>query len=153
VKRKIILTESQLKTVISHIINEEISDAVVFRKLAPRSKLTFGRHANMSVEDLIRLGKNHYLRWIYYNIEGLSFIDEILQKIGIITINNDYTIPKPGIDPEYGKEVEEMMVGRIPFKKRQHYRTKLKARAIGKKIVDAKKFSKQNLAWKNQGHR
>lgn len=151
--QKIIITESQLKTVIGHIINEEISDAVVFRKLAPKSKLTFGKHVGLSVEDIIRLGKKHYLRWIYYNIEGISFIDEVLQKIGIITSNNDYTIPKPGIDPEYGKEVEEMMVGRIPFRERQHYKTKLKAKAVGKKIIDAKKYSRGNLAWKNQGHR
>jgi hypothetical protein len=154
-KRVIRLTESELKSIIKKAIQE---DAVLFRKMTLKSKIMFGKFNGLSVEEIIRLGRRSYLRYLYYNIEGLTFMDDVLKIIGIISPDDfiysyNYTIPKPGKDPEYGKEVEELQIKKYSFDVKSHYKRKLKARAIGKKIVDAKKFSKQNLTWKNQGHR
>ena len=56
--RKIRLTESQLKSLISSLIDEpstlfeDVTSAVTFRKLAPKSKITFGKHKDLSVEEI-----------------------------------------------------------------------------------------------------
>ena len=53
-------------------------DVVKLRKLTERSTLNFGKFKGMKIGDLIKFNRLAYIRWIYYNIEGLSFIDDIL---------------------------------------------------------------------------
>ena len=56
-------------------------DVVRFRKLSYKSTLDFGKYKGFTVNDILNLGHTRYLRWVYFNFDMLSFIDEILDKI------------------------------------------------------------------------
>jgi hypothetical protein len=159
-KRVIRITESQLDGLIKRAIIKEIreskktiqEDAVLLRTMTDKSVINFGQFKGQTVGEILRLGKKAYLRYIYYNIEGLSFVDDILHEIGILTDKHDDRIEKPGKDPELGKKVEDGFAKHTPFRVKSHYKSKLKAREIGKSIVDKRQFSKGKMSWKNQGH-
>jgi hypothetical protein len=71
---------------------------MVFRTLAKRSVLGFGRHADLSVTQLLTMNNHSYLTWVYYNCSHISFNDEILEILGI---TKERQIKKPGVDPSY----------------------------------------------------
>jgi hypothetical protein len=161
-KKIIRITESQLDGLIERAILKEFrvkkqtidEDSILLRTLTRKSVMSFGKYKGQIIDEILRLGMHHYLRYIYYNLDGITFIDEILRQINIFNDHHDYRIPKPGKDPEYGKEIENILVNQYKtVKTMSHYKRKAKAREIGKRIVDAKKYGKGNLAWKNQGHR
>ena len=112
-KRKIRLTESQLNLIIKTIIQE---DAVLLKKLVLKSVINFGKYKGQTVEEILRLGKRSYLRFVYYNINGLSFVDDILKNIGIFGEKYDYRIEKPGTNPEFGKKLDEYYINHLPQK-------------------------------------
>ena len=58
-------------------------DVPLLRTLSFKSKLGFGKYADMTVYEIINLDKSDYLRWIYYNVNGISFNNEVLFKIRI----------------------------------------------------------------------
>jgi hypothetical protein len=77
-------------------------EVVSLRKLAYKSVLNFGKHADRSINQIIQLDKGYsYLIWMYYNCDRISFIDEILD----IVIPVEHRIEKPSKDPEKGKIV------------------------------------------------
>jgi len=148
-KRIIRITESDLHFIIKKIIKE---DVILLRKLVYKSKINFGQYKGQTVEEVMRLGKNGYLRYLYYNVEGISFIDEILKKIGVIGNNFDYSIKKPGKDPDMGKEINDRILKHLSLKQRSHIKKILKAKETGKYISDKAPYSKGNLQRWNQGH-
>jgi len=160
VKRIIRITESQLDGLIKRAILTEIrtsdktiqEDAVLLRTMTEKSVIHFGQHKGQTIEEILRLGKKAYLRYLYYNVEGISFTEDILRKIGIVTDAYDDRISKPGKDPEYGKEVEEHMFKHAGIITKNRVKSRAKAKGVASKIKDAKQFSRGNLAWKNQGH-
>jgi hypothetical protein len=160
-KKIIRITESQLDSLIKSRILNEIrasknaiqEDSILLRTMTEKSVLTFGQYKGQTIEEILRLGKRHYIRYLYYNVEGISFTEDILRKIGIITGQYDNRISKPGKDPELGRKIEDINAKNIPFKTKSDYRTILKAREVGNKyIVDRGQFSRGKLARKNQGH-
>jgi len=73
-----------------------MSTSVRLRTLALRSPLNFGRHHDMTVQqviDLMQIGGLRYLTWVYYNCSNISFNTEILD---ILCIKGDNVIEKPG---------------------------------------------------------
>jgi len=74
---------------------------VLLRKMTLKSAFTYGRHEGKTVQQLLDLHDTPYLRWAYFNIKSITFIDEILD---LIHIYPDYRIEKPGVDK--GKEQE-----------------------------------------------
>jgi hypothetical protein len=121
------------------------------RKLTKKSIINFGKYKGQTVEEILRLGKRSYLRYLYYNLEGITFIDEILDEIAIY---EDRRIPKPGKNPEYGTEIENLIFDKYasPLSK-YHYKSQAKAQDVHNKIVDGMKFGRGRLARQNQGHR
>lgn len=106
----------------------------LLRKLTLKSKLGFGKYLRYTqkdsktkdivdeytIQDILShdnsntiipniLGNEHsYLRWIYFQMENITFIDEILDELGIY---EKYRIKKPGKNPDLfnvlEKELEE----------------------------------------------
>ena len=90
-------------------------DSTILRKLSYRSMLTFGKYGELTVEEMLNLNRTRYLRWCYYNLERISFIDEILEKIGI---KGEYVICKPGKDSDLGLLLNKKMVESMHWKGR-----------------------------------
>jgi hypothetical protein len=78
-------------------------DVVKLRKLAHKSMWTYGKYDGYTVSNIIITNKI-YLLWAYYNLEKISFIDEILDDFAN-TYDNFKLIDKPGKDPDYYKSI------------------------------------------------
>lgn len=150
------LTESGLNSLIENIIQEQRAlneDAVLFRKMTPKSVFNFGRFKGHTVDDLLRIGNVTYLREIYFNIEGITFTDDILEAIGIYNEWDDFRIEKPGKDRELGQKVNDLKLTRSsPLRQKQ-----MQKRKVGKLVqhlkTDKSTFSRKNLQRWNQGHK
>ena len=73
-----------------------MSTSVRLRTLALASVMNFGRHQDMTVQQIIDFMKVNgvkYLTWCYYNCSNISFNAQILDILGIYEEN---TIQKPG---------------------------------------------------------
>jgi hypothetical protein len=59
-----------------------ISGATLLRKLTEKSILKFGRYHDIPIFKLLETFQGReYLIWVYYNCSGITFIDEILDKL------------------------------------------------------------------------
>lgn len=163
--KKILVTESQVRALVDNLFTEAEFEkssqifegdrpegAPILRKLALKSEIPFGEFKGIKVQQVIDIQRLPYLRWIYYNIEGLSFIDEVLDIIGI---PEEYRIKKPGTDPELGKILYQEKKDKMSFKKRSHVQRRIATRSRGKKMqskaYDKHTFSKGSMQAWNQG--
>lgn len=132
---------------------ETISNAVLLRKLTEKSKLKFGEYADLTVGDLLKIGKKKYLRWCYYHCSMITFIDEILD---ILSIRDDFLIEKPGKNIELFEKHTELINGFTPglMKKinKMHSSKVFKAKNKGRIKRENRYFSKGSLQARNQGH-
>ena len=128
-------------------------DRLLLRTLAKKSILGFGKYADMTIKNLLDLNRTTYLRWIYYNMDMISFSNEILEEI---KISDDFKIQKPGKAPEKHDLLNDILWDKIgsfnKFKQESHRKKVRKARAVNRSIVDKKRFSKANLTRINHGH-
>lgn len=158
---KVRITESQFNALIRHKIiclteNNEITSAPLLRKLSFKSILGFGKYAEWSVQKIIDFRKKGYLRWVYYNIDGISFLDDVLKEIGIVGEDYDYTIEKPGSDPELGEKVNQDKTDGIKSSViKNRIKKDLKMNNLQKQIsfdkIDRRKYSKSSLQNRNHG--
>ena len=81
-----------------------ISESVLLRTLAKKSKLWFGRYNGLSVQQIIDAQHRTYLRWVYYNFTGITFTEDVLEEL---TISENRKIKKPGIAPEMHTKIME----------------------------------------------
>lgn len=131
-----------------------MGQVILLRTLTEKSILGFGKYAEMSIRQILDLHKSVYLRWIYYNLSGITFTDEILSKI---FIRKSYRIPKPGKNPALNEELLTKLWNNMDYKQQAHNKRRTKAEAktshMQLRAYDNVKFSKGRLAWKNQGHK
>jgi hypothetical protein len=134
-----------------------MSDVTLLRKLTHKSTLKFGKYSELAVNHMIDLKRHAYLRWVYFNCSNITFIDDILEEIGVYA---NYRIQKPGKNPELGVELDELKSHHalfLPFKVKKHNAKVLKGkklcRFVSFKQADRIQFSKGALARQNQGHR
>ena len=151
-KRRIILTETQLENVLSTIVSEQISDAVTLRKMSYKSIIPLGKFKGMPVQQVLDLGHTAALRWIYYNVQGLSFTDEVLRDIKVIGDDFDYSIKKPGTDPELGDTVFNTYYKNLPDHTKKYLQRKSQSNFGHHERSDRKSFSKDNMRRKNHGN-
>ena len=78
-----------------------MSDVVLLRTLARKSIITGGRCEGLAVQDVINMGDIYYLAYSYYRYSMISFLDDILDEIGI---TEDLRINKPGSDVSMHEE-------------------------------------------------
>lgn len=128
-------------------------DVIRLRTLTRKSVLGFGLYKDSTVGQVLDAGHTRYLRWIYYNMSMISFVDEILYEIHAFE-----RIEKPGKDPDLGDRMSDQIfavtnrlnptraIKSVQASKKQHKRrsyTFLKA--------DRRRFSKGNMQAKNHG--
>lgn len=140
---------------------------ILLRTLARKSVLDFGKYKDRSIQQVIDLKNIGVLRWYYYNCSMISFLPDILNEIGI---TEEWRIDKPGKDPQKGellektKEIARAAYRRIAYEtgdkkalgginKQKKYQRKRSEAKLSKFFRDDNaRFSKANMAWKNQGH-
>jgi len=150
------LTELEFNALIENIIKKQSvlnEDAVLFRKMTPKSIFNFGRFKGHTVDDVLRIGSVAYLREIYFNIEGITFTDDILEAIGIYNEWDDFRIEKPGKDRELGQKVNDLKLTRSsPLRQKQMQKRKV-GRLVQHLKTDKSSYSRKNLQRWNQGHK
>ncbi|MGB0887509.1 MAG: hypothetical protein ACPGSL_05250 [Vicingaceae bacterium] len=74
---------------------ENSSYSVNMRKLARKSRLGFGYQdiKNITIQDIMIMNKHKQLINIYYGLDKITFMDDILEECGIM---EDARIEKPG---------------------------------------------------------
>jgi len=143
---KIIITEGQL----GQLIVELHSDAVLLRKMARKSKFNTGKYDGVTVQELINANKQPYLRWVYYNMSMITFMDDILDELNIWP---DERIEKPGKNPELGEEISARVASKLPpHKKRRRKSIEDKYKNLQLLKTYGEPFSLEKLALQNQGH-
>lgn len=129
-----------------------MSDVVLLRKLTEKSTLKFGMYDNVPIYNLLDLKKYSYLRWVYYNSSNITFLDSILEEIGI---TEEYYIDKPGKNTELGIELNDIKKSKMPFKNKQHIKKVIRCSKIHKKmsatVTNNIKYSKGSLQARNHG--
>jgi hypothetical protein len=78
-------------------------DVTRLRILTYKSRFNFGKFADLSVHQALSLGEINYVRWVYYNIEKISYMEEILDRVGITA---EFRIPKPGKNQSLFEEIK-----------------------------------------------
>tara|TARA_R110000782_G_C14466584_1_gene374128 strand:- start:53 stop:448 length:396 start_codon:yes stop_codon:yes gene_type:complete len=129
-----------------------MSDVILLRKLTEKSTLKFGQFHDVPLYNLLDLNRYTYLRWVYYNSSNITFMDNILFRIGIL--ESEFII-KPGKNPELCETVKLRIRSKMGYKstKRLEKLTKIgvekRQREINKK--EGIKFSKMSLINRNHG--
>jgi hypothetical protein len=129
-------------------INE---DAVLLRILTPKSYLRVGKYKDLRIQEILDLNKTAYLRYFYYNMQGISFTEDILKQIGVIGDDYDYRIKKPGTDHELGEKVFNDKLKNYPAAAWRNVKGARMGTEISNVNLDKRKFSKTNMRAFNQG--
>ena len=137
-------------------------EVAILRKLTWKSRFGFGKHADLTIQQLFDLNLKGYLRWIYFNNSKITYIDEILDML----IYPEYRIDKPGINRELGDQyrikIEKYAIAKsyesienndwTKFGNNKHT-TVIRKSKLRDKVKCRNKFSSKSfLQSKNQGH-
>lgn len=119
------------------------------RTLTKKSTFWFGKYEGVSIQQLLNLNRHTYLRWIYYNIEGISFMDDVLKEI---TIRGERKIEKPGSMPEMHKKVTDENFNNMSIGTKSHMKkiTKVKKEVNENKTIVKSVERKFIMQAKNQ---
>ncbi len=122
------------------------------RVLTLKSKFGFGKYADMTIQEIINLGKVSYLRWVYFNYENIDFIPEILDTIKIPV---EYRLVKPAKNPNALQEVNDKADDKHKFVYSDSDEAKEKRNKVYNTVKKNKHgfVSKVSLLRKNHGHR
>lgn len=132
-------------------------DVTLLRTLTKKSKLGFGRYADLTVQEVLDARATAYIRFLYYNYSGISFTEDILRRVHIINGAFDNRIQKPGTNKELNDKLNGILfnnschsVGapRTMNKIRGRYKVRYKSLIE----VEKRKFSKSSLQRINHGH-
>jgi hypothetical protein len=128
---------------------EKMGQHTLLRTMTRKSLIKFGRYADYTVDQLIQLDKRHYLRWIYYNCEQITFTDDVLDLIHI----SEMQIDKPGKDEKTGDAVREFLSQFVPKSVKKHYEWKNKQVAKSKlaNLGNSTRNLKSYLQGRNHG--
>lgn len=123
----------------------------LYRIMADKSRLGFGKYSDMTVRDVIKIDPP-YLAWAYYCLANVSLKPEILEELGL------EPIAKPGTDEARLKAWKRKRSEGYTEEERLHgyykiYR-KQRSKAIGGylRVRNATSFSKAQLQAINHGH-
>lgn len=126
-------------------------EVVRLRKLTYKSVLPYGKYKGKVVEEVKKSDVGH-LVWLYYHVEWLSYVDEVLDDLKIFP---EQRIEKPGID--HGKFMKRLIViEHYKFgdkAKLRHYSIERKRRK--QRLADTERctdFTKGQLEAMNHGH-
>lgn len=101
-----------------------------YRIMTERSRMGFGKYADLTVGDVLRLDET-YIPFAYYTCGMVSFCDDILDALQLTRI------PKPGTDPEAWRRWKQdffaQMSDEEAMRFHAHLKSMLKARAVSAK--------------------
>lgn len=134
----------------------------LLRKLSLKSKLSFGKYQDNYVGQVLEYDHS-YLAFIYYNIAGLSFTDDILERLGIV---DKFVIEKPGTNIETFERFRSRMISNeiseLSEKNGDYYAARAIIKAQYKKRARGARYTnkmnrrtetnKAYLQAQNQGH-
>lgn len=137
-----------------------MSDVTLLRKLTRKSILGFGKHKDLTVQNLIDLDKKSYLRWVYYNCSKIDFMEDILKEI----FKQDFVrLNKPDKNPElyeaylkkWMEKTEEDMpnfvIQKLKAKTEKKYLKDKKRELVNNRKRDKIFFSKGAMQSRNHG--
>jgi len=126
----------------------------LLRTLTEKSQLKFGKYEYLTVREVLNLKHPQYIRWCYFNLDKISFIEDILNEV---KIPEDYRIKKPGKNSELGekldKEVWERGYGLSKHINEIVARKAQKGRLIAHAKRDSLQYTKNAMQRLNHGHR
>jgi hypothetical protein len=124
----------------------------LLRTLSRKSQLKFGVYCDSTVQDLITFRRFNYIRWVYFNCDMISFMDDILDEVGI---TGSYRIKKPSKCPEKYQELVDEKQSKIPsftkFKNALHQKKMDRIKHSKIRKMNDKFYTKHRLTLKNQG--
>ena len=128
-----------------------MGQATILRKMTLKSVFNAGVMQGLTVQQAIDQFRHVYLRWVYYNYSGITFTDDILD---IIEIRPEDRIPKPGKNPEYGEQLQNLIHSKITenSQKKNIRITSSRAKARLKKMSRDLRNTKGAMQAKNHGH-
>lgn len=110
------------------------------RTLTKKSKLGFGKNKELTVDRIIKLGKELSLISAYYKLSSINFTEDILTELGI---KEEFRIKKPSANKDaYYKFLESSY----------KYQIKDNYGGADKLKRNLKPFSKSQLQAFNHGH-
>ena len=97
---------------------ENSSYSVNMRKLARKSRLGFGYQdiKNITIQDILIMNKHKELIKIYYGLDKITFMDDILEECGIF---EDMRIEKPGKIRDYAERDVMVKKAMVTVKERK----------------------------------
>lgn len=135
-------------------------ETVRLRTLTWKSRLGFGKYADLTIQQIFDLQHTNYLRWVYFNNNRINYIPEILDAIRLF---ENYRIEKPGKNPEKHETLSKQLFA-IACKTKSHdgVLNSIKMVAHLRKSRKVQNFEKhksrvkfEKKGWmqrKNQGH-
>lgn len=139
----------------------------LLRKLTKKSVFSFGKYAGCYVGQVVDTDKL-YIGYIYYNVSGLSFTDDILAEVGI---TDKLAISKPSVDKDKFALFRAQLVHneiqaykdkfgdtkendcKAYYACRNRYRYKMSVIHKKKEVYDNIKYSARNLQAVNHGNK
>ena len=135
------------------LVVSKMGQSVNLRTLTLKSVMGFGKHFDMNVSQVLATVNKSYIIWCYYSLSNISFVDEILNMVGI---TEEYRITKPGKDAEMLKKFDDYRTGNWNDTAKANAKKRavkiLKGQSAHSKGVDRIRYSKASLARKNHGH-
>ena len=97
---------------------ENSSYSVNMRKLSRKSRLGFGYQdiKNITIQDILIMNKHKELIKIYYGLDKITFMDDILEECGIF---EDMRIEKPGKIRDYAERDVMVKKAMVTVKERK----------------------------------
>ena len=134
-----------------------MSDVVLLRKLARKSIMKFGKHHDLSVQELLNLTKGKYLRWVYFNCSNIDFMEDILDEI---KIPQEFRIKKPSKNIEFHEKVNQYIFDNLDVRfipkylanKNKIATLNTKSKLVNNKIKDTLNYNKSAMQRLNHGH-
>ena len=129
-----------------------MTDILRLRIMARKSVFDGGKFEGLSVQQIIDMGRQDYLVYQYYRYCKISFIDDILEEIGITA---EYRIKKPGSNLEmyrkWGDNRWANMSVKDKSKEKSHRKKQKRMKFMIKNRQDNKTFTLKRMQAKNHG--
>ena len=129
-----------------------MGQSVNLRTLARKSVLGYGKHALLTVQQLLDLKEYAYISWSYFVLSNISFADDILNLVGV---TEEFRITKPGKDEAALQRFKdyrlEHRTGYLKEKIEKIGRKKTIGSNVARRNRDRIAYSKGNLQRMNHG--
>jgi len=108
------------------------------------------------VQEIINAKKHQYVNYLYFNIEGISFADDVLKEVYVFGDKFDYRIPKPGKSVETYEKVSRIYFNICakrysPTRVTNTFKKRAKAKLMALNAQERLSFSKGNMQRINHG--